>query len=314
MPFKHNIAAIICLISLTVVGPAYSATLGVAADYNVFVFGDFSHSSGDSEGNIAAGGNVTFSGGYHVAKNITGSNGARLVADGDITTNGGGIGDGQDGTIYTSGIKNNDPSFTYQKPIQPQNQVTFSTAETFYKGLSTSLSGLTANGDTENKWGQLFLTGTDASLNIFSVTAFDLTNTSTVQINAPTGSTVLINVSGTDQTFNGGQVQHNGESVDDAHPSKFDVLYNFYESDKVTLGGGKNPHGSILAVWADVTGLGAMDGHLIAQSFSGSTEFHDNIFDGNIPIDPVPLPAAFWLFGSAFGFLSVLSRLRKQSS
>jgi choice-of-anchor A domain-containing protein len=145
-------------------------------------------------------------------------------------------------------------------------------------------------------------------LNIFSITADDLTYTNTVNIIAPTGSTVLINVSGTGQIFQNGQVYLNG--VDST-----DIIYNFYESTSLHLAGGKNPNGSILAAWADVTGnYGAMDGQLIAQSYYGNNEFHNKMFDGNIQPNPVPLPAAFWLFGSAFGFLSVLGRSRKQNS
>jgi choice-of-anchor A domain-containing protein len=168
---------------------------------------------------------------------------------------------------------------------------------------STSWSNLTANGTTINLYGTLNLTGTDSSQNVFSLSGADLTGSSSINITAPTGSTVIINVSGSGQTFQNGQVSLNG--IESGN-----VIYNFFESTSIHLAGSKNPNGSILAAWADVTGgYGAMDGQLIAQSFDGNTEFHNKPFVGT-----VPLPAAFWLFGSALGFLSMLSHRRKKAS
>ncbi len=306
MKLKNFLAAVSCLAALTGMAPVHSASLGAAAaNYNVFVFHDFTSSNTDTQGNLAAGGNVNVSN-YSVASQISGSNGASLVAGGSVTASNGGVGSDQYGSIYAGSTSLN--SFTAMGGIYPQNQVNFAAAETEYKDLSTAWSTLTTNGTTTNIFGSLNLTGNDASVNIFSITAYDLTNTSTINIVAPTGSTVLINVSGTGQTFQNGQVFLNG--VDST-----DVIYNFYESDAIHLAGSKNPNGSILAAWADITGgYGGMDGQLIAQSYSGNTEFHLRPFDGNIPVNPVPLPAAFWLFSSAFGFLSVINRRSKTTS
>ncbi len=83
---------------------AQAALIGPAADYNVFVFGNFSSSNSDTEGNLAAGGNVNLQS-YSVASTISGSS-ARLVAGGNVTATNGGVGDGQNGTIYTGGSAN----------------------------------------------------------------------------------------------------------------------------------------------------------------------------------------------------------------
>ena len=89
MHFKHLLAPIICLISLVVVNPAYSGIVGPASDYNVFVFGNFTSSNADTEGSLAAGGNVNVIN-YSVASQVTGGNGARLVAGGNVTASNGG--------------------------------------------------------------------------------------------------------------------------------------------------------------------------------------------------------------------------------
>jgi choice-of-anchor A domain-containing protein len=141
-------------------------------------------------------------------------------------------------------------------------------------------------------------------MNVFSLDGADITGPNiSIDINTPTNSTVLINVSGSGQNFVNGQINLNG-----LDPSQ--VLFNFYESTEITITSYKM-NGSFLAAWADVTGNnGQFNGQMIAESFEGSMEFHNVMFDGNITT--VPIPAAFWLFGSAFGFLSVLGRRKNR--
>ncbi|MBK1645709.1 hypothetical protein CKO25_13830 [Thiocapsa imhoffii] len=281
---------------------AHAALIGPAADYNVFVFGNFTSSNSDTEGNLAAGGNVNLTN-YAVASKIPGQDGGRLVAGGHVTATNGGVGDGQNGRIYADST--NLTNFTATGGVQPQTLVDFAAAESLYKGLSTSLAALTANGTTNVEWGSLNLTGTGSGLSVFSVTADQLTNTNSVNITADAGSTVLINVSGSGQIFQNGQVFLNGIS-------KHNVLYNFSEATDLHLAGSKNPYGTILAPFADVTGgWGALDGQLIAQSFDGNIEMHNVLFEGTLP-SPVPLPAAVWLFGSALGMMGGIAIKRRQ--
>ncbi len=309
MSFKHHFAAIICLAAIAVALPVHSATLGVAAEYNVFVFHGFNSSGGHTQGNLAAGGNVTFTGSYAVADEI-GDGSARLVSGNTFSTTGSGsVGPNGNGTIYAASASYPQYSFNVLGGVAtPPDQGYFTDAETYFQNLSTSwrdlTSGLTpATPIVDGGNVSLTLSG-DQSLNVFSVLGSDLSNVIGLTINAPADSTVLINVSGSVQNFRDGMVFLEG-GIDPSH-----IIYNFFEATEMGLNGGKNMMGSILAPWADVTGgWGALDGQLIAQSFSGNTEFHNQLFVGT-----VPLPAAFWLFGPAFGFLSVLSRCRRQTS
>ena len=305
MQFKNTLAVAICLSALTVIAPANSAMIGPAGDYNVFVLGNYESHAADTEGNLAAGGNTTLTP-HSVATKIYGSD-ARLVSDGTVTASNGGVGDGQNGTIYAPST--NLSGFTAKGGIYPQTLVDFAAAETFYQNLSTAWSNLTSGyATTHEQSGALDLIGTDAAINMFSIVGSELKDVTDLRISAPAGSTVLINVSGSGQSFKDGGVFLNG-GIDSAH-----VIYNFFESVELTLFSGKNLKGSILAPNAAVSSNGysngALDGQLIAQSYIASegevaTEFHNVLFDGDIPVNPVPVPAAIWLFGSAFGFIAV---------
>jgi len=275
----------------------HAGLVGPAAAYNAFVFGDFTSSQGDAVGNLAAGGDVSLKN-YSVASGISGSS-ARLVAGGTVTATNGGVGSGQNGTIYASGTTQL-TRFTAKGGIQSQGLVDFDGAESQYKNLSISLGALAANGSSSVISGGLNLTGTNSDLNIFSVSGNDLTNTNSIYIDAAAGSTVLINVTGSGQVFQKGQVFLTG--VDSAN-----VIYNFSDAETLSLAGTKNPLGTVFAPFADVTGgYGALDGQLIAKSFNGNIEFHNVSFEGNLTT--VPIPAAVWLFGSALGLVGGIAR------
>ena len=302
MQFRRSLAALICLVSLAVVGPAHSASLGTAANgYNVFVFGDFTVPGGDTEGNLATGGKITFNGSYSVGKSFSDGANAKIVVDGNLIGNNGELGESGKGTIYASSSSTVTLNgFKATGGIQrPQNQVDFSAAQTEYQSLSTQLSGITANGTVSGST----LNGSDPLLNVFSIDG-DNRTFGGLDIHATIGSTVLINVSGSGQIFTNNQINLNG--ID---PSK--VIFNFYESTELSISS-YGMYGSFLAAWADVVGNNAQfNGQMIAESFEGSMEFHNVMFDGDTPVNPVPLPAAIWLFAPAFGFLSVLSRRRR---
>ncbi|MFA5984307.1 MAG: choice-of-anchor A family protein [Methylococcaceae bacterium] len=285
------------------ISSAHAAFIGPAADYNVFVWQDFTSSNTDAEGNVAAGGNINLQN-YSVATQISGS-AARLVAGGNVTATNGGVGNGQNGTIYVGGSTAL-TSFTARGGVLPQSLIDFSAASGLYQSLSTSLGALAANGSTNVNFGSLNLNGANAGLNVFTVNGNDLTNTNTVNISALAGSTVLINVTGSGQTFQNGQVFLTG--VDAAH-----VIYNFSDASSLTLAGSKNPFGTIFAPFANVTGgFGALDGQLVAESFNGNIEFHNVLFAGDLPAG-VPVPAAIWLFASGLAVFGGMNRKKRQT-
>jgi choice-of-anchor A domain-containing protein len=303
---------IVAALSLSAAGSAYSAIIGDAAGYNVFIFGagNFSSSNTDTMGNLAAGGNVSLMN-YSVAAGIAGNssstpNPARLVVGGTLTAQNGGVGSNQAGTIYT----NTTPSltsFTATGGVHAQTVVSsFSADQTTYSNLSSSLASLTANGTTSGllAGNTLDFSGTSTGLNVFTVSGSTLSGSQTINISAPTGSTVLINVTGTSAVdFQNGSVVETGVSA-------ARVLYNIVSAN-VDLVGSKDPNGSILAANAGVTGgYGAMTGQLIADSYSGNTQFNATLFAGTLP---VPLPAAGWLLLSGIAGIGTLARRREMT-
>jgi choice-of-anchor A domain-containing protein len=308
--------AVMGVSSLCTVASALASSLpGDAAGYNVFIFGtgDFVSQNTDTLGNLAAGGNVALMN-YSVAQGITGNpastpNPARLVVGGTLTATNGGVGSNQAGSIYTNSTPNL-TSFTATGGVHAQNVVSsFATDATTYTHLSTSLSSLATNGTAVLGAGNtLTITGTSSGLNVIDLTGATLTQSQTIDINAPAGSTVLLNVSGASATFQNGQVIETG--VTDAT-----VLYNLFAATTVDLST-KDPMGSVLAPLAGVIGSnGQMHGQLIADSYGGNsltdgtdtTQFENVAFTGTLP---TPLPASAWLLLSALGGLGLFARSR----
>jgi hypothetical protein len=86
------------------------------------------------------------------------------------------------------------------------------------------------------------------------------------------------------------------------------ILYNFYEATSLTIAG-IGVQGSILAPWADTFfDDGHIDGNLIAKSLRGAGEGHNRLFDGNLPVQPVPEPATLVLLGSGLCGLAAWRR------
>jgi len=302
--------ATVAALGLAAASSASSAIVGDAANYNVFIFGSgaFSAQNSDTMGNLAAGGNVSLMN-YSVASKIAGiatatPDPAQLVVGGTLTAQNGGVGSNQAGAIYTNSTPSL-TSFTATGGVHAQTVVSsFSADQTLYTNLSSNLASLAANGTTSGllAGNTLDFTGSSSGLNIFTVSAATLSASDSINISAPTGSTVLINVTGSGTvTFGNGSVSETGVSA-------ATVLYNI-ASGAVTLGS-KNPEGSILAPNAGVTGSnGAMTGQLIADSYSGNTEFDQAAFTGTLTA--VPLPASTWLMLSGIAGMGLLARRRK---
>ena len=307
--------AVIAAIGVTLTNQASAAIIGPAVDYNVFIFGSgsFMSQNTDTMGNLAAGGNVSLTN-YAVAQGIAGNSGAtpnpaRIVVGSKLTAQNGGVGSNQNGAIYYGTSAPSLTNFTARGgQFANQSLVNFGTSTGLYKNLSTQLGGLSANGSTvfNSTSDLLSLTGSNSSLNVFDVSIANLNASKGIDISAKAGSTVLINVTGTGTaTFSNGSVVESGISSTGAA-----VLYNFISASTVSLPGSKDPKGSILAPNASVTGgFGAMSGQLIADSYSGNTQFDNVQFTGVLP---VPVPAALWLLAS--GLIGLGRTLRKPAA
>lgn len=267
----------------SLIEPAMAVNLGIAQNYNVFVFGDMNQSS-DSEGRVAVGGNATFTN-FGIADRLANSNGAdnRLIVGGDLTYNGGQIFGGNavvGGTVKTSVNFNCSPncSVTTGKPIN------FGAARQELTNLADYLGGLTYTGTTEYKWSGIHLQGNNSDLNVFTIDGSKFSQSSYLNLNGVgSNSTVVLNILGSSVNISNFGLNLNGVN-------KQNVLFNFVDATQVATTG-FSFQGSVLATKANVQfNNGNVEGTLVAANLSGTGEFHNTSFTGNLPNVPQPEP------------------------
>jgi choice-of-anchor A domain-containing protein len=178
--------------------------------------------------------------------------------------------------------------------------------------LGTNQSGFSNSGGHYNpSW--FVLKGTDPVLNVFNITAARFASVNNpIDIEAPAGSTIIVNVIGTTPSlgtaiyYNG--IQHSGDNESDNK-----ILFNFSTATTVTLNSGFS--GSVLSPFAILSGTGQIDGNFIAAAINGTGEVHNVQFTGTLPGDPgspVPEPGTLVLMGT--GMMSLAAAVRRMRS
>lgn len=292
-------------------GATQAQNLSYANSYNVFIFGDMTESNVDSEGRVAVGrdANLTNYGVGSSFQNSPASAGNTLVVGGNLNYNGGEIeyGNAIYGGTFTGSVAA--PHGTLSKGTL----IDFSAAKNQLTSSSTYWASLSATGSTINNYGTVNLVGTRSDVNIFSLSGALLSAASGISIDAPAGSSVLINIDGQTNSFQNMGIEFkdiNGDHTGSTNKQR--VLYNFYQSSSLTIGG-ISVQGSLLAPFATVNfGNGNIEGTLIANGLSGSGEAHNYLFNGSLPA--VPEPSSLGLL--AAGLLSTwgFGRNRKAES
>lgn len=291
----------VCAVALALsVGAASAANLGVANDYNVFVLGDASQQWTDSEGSVAIGGNATYQG-YGVASSSANSLGIGLAVAGNLDYQNGQV---FNGNVYVGGSAHiyNGGNIQHGSLVNG-NPIDFAAAGNYLKSSSAAWSALANTGSVANNWGTITLTGTSNTLNVFNVAGADMNSCNTLNINAPVGSTVLVNVSGISDFFGNRGVNLTGVSANN-------VLYNYFEAKSLTISG-VGVKGSLLAAEAAVDFSSAnIDGTLIAASVRGGGEAHNYAFTGDITA--VPEPSSILAALSVLGPVGLVFRKRSK--
>ena len=268
--------------------PALALSIGAADGYNAFIFGDFYSINSDTQGRLAAGGNVSLTNygvgdGLEVDKSRTKNT---LVVGGNLDYTNGQVNNGNvsvAGSITQSGLSVPHGSINANADIP----IDFDAAKTSLTNLSGQIVSQTT-GTTSSLNGTLSLNGSGIdTLEVFNIDGSSLSSIRTYTIsNIATNATVIINVSGTDI------------STSDAGMNGFSdgkVLFNFYETNSLTLTG-IGFAGSILAPYANiVANNGNINGTVIAQSYAGTMELHNMPFESGAP---VPLPGTLLLLST----------------
>lgn len=295
---------------LTLPFPSQASGLGAASDFNVLTFGNF-QSGSDVEGKLAVGGDATlnhFSVGSRLDSTFNGSD--TLVVGNNLSYSGGSVlyGNVAYGGSYTGPGYNVATNGTVRHDA---NAFDFAQAQADLTALSAGLGAQTANGVTFfNGYGQVTLTGTDTARNVFTMTTGQLAGLNGFEINVPTNSTTIINVTGASATING--FGYWGTGVNRTH-----TLFNFVNATSF-YATSNGIEGSVLAPLADATmSGGSVNGQFIAKSANmlNGAEGHYYTFNGNLPPGggagaPVPEPGSMALL--ALGLLPALPMIGRR--
>jgi len=311
-----RISMVLLCLQLTVMSVG-ATLLGTAGYYNEFIFGDIFQSETDSQGKVAAGGSVNY---YNmsVASEVQTKDPhyPDLVVGGNLTWTNGSVGYFPDinsgsseykkGDIVVGGnafiTQNNGGSSVAYGSLTTGAALPFNFAaeQSYLQGMSSFWGQLAPTGTSSVTSGEIFLTGTDPFLNIFTLAAADIKQDIGFHINVPDGATTLVNISGPLAEMKNFGFYFNTLDANKDPQNLFPdalILYNFFEASVLEMAG-IAIHGSILAPWADVEfNDGHIEGNLIAKSLLGMGEAHNELFNGRLPSQPVPEPATVLLLG-----------------
>jgi choice-of-anchor A domain-containing protein len=268
-----SIFKILSLILITISMGTSKANAVTQFDYNLFVLGDFNGYYSDVEGRVAVQGNATLNG-YSIGAKAPAGN--SLVVGGNLTvgssggsTNGATVVGGSVTTPSWGGYSSTSTTAYAAMPID------FAAESERLTWLTGALKDYTTNGTTSAMWGQLFFSGTDPTLNVFSVTADQLAASNTFHINVTPGSQVLFNVSGTNVSM-----QNAGFDLQGVDASS--ILYNFYDATSLSFSS-IGLQGSVLATGAAYNGgWGNVNGQMIVASFNAPTQINNNPYSGTL--------------------------------
>lgn len=279
--------------------PADAFGLGAASNYNVFVFGNMSQQNADAEGRVAVGGNASFTN-FGIGDRLPAGNEARLVVGGNLQYTRGQLFGGVGIHAGTATLQQVNGTF------QQGSAIDFAAAKQELTNLSADLAALTPTGTTTYEtWGGIQLNGKGSNLAVFLLDGAKLSTTNFLKIDADPLATVIINVLGDNITLS-------NFGIDLGSTRKQNLLFNFFEATKLASSGFTFP-GSVLAPKADYSfNNGNIEGTLIANSVSGTGEFHNYTFEGDLPSGAVPEPTTMAGLALAGGGLAALRRKRQK--
>ncbi len=253
---------------------ANSFTLGAASDYNLFVIDTLIQPSADTQGKLAVGGYADLSG-YSVGDQLPEHSGNVLVVGGHLTYMVGRVYNGK--AVYQDYITST-TGFSADDGIVKDSIINFPAAKLYLENLSAQLAAL-AHTDTASYLPNhsVECNGSRNDFNVFDVDGSQLLATNNFTVNVPSGSTVIVNISGTDSRLFGG-FEVNGTTKDK-------VLLNFYEAKTLNISG-IDVKASVLAPKADLTfPAGVVTGQLIVRKMTGSGQVNLCPFTGSATRD-----------------------------
>jgi choice-of-anchor A domain-containing protein len=281
---------VVCVLAALALVPSRAmaadcAAAGVPGQFDVFTAGSMTATAGGAtiQGRVAAGGDARVQG-ITLGTNpplTPDANRADLIVAGKLTVDGGG-GSVPFGRVTYGGALTATGTLSALGGLhQAQPPFDFAAQFATLKERSAQWADLVPNGTIAGPTYDVRFTGTSAALNVFSLTAAALQSAGKITINVPSGSTTLVNVSGS--TFTSALY---GIDLVGSAPDK--VLWNFPLATSVQQTSGVDFRGTILAPNAPVNvGNGNLYGQILGASANiGSEGLFHAPFTGCLPPAP----------------------------
>lgn len=215
------------------VAVAAPVDLGLASQYSLVSFGNFTSSNNSVGGNVAVAGDVSAQG--------FALNGKSVVVGGDLNYSNGSIA----GNAYVGGTRTTNGMSIGGQWQSGESPLAFASLAQQMTALSDGLSGLAATGSSQSQWGGLYLSGSNSAVEVFQLSASDFSGNGWSNLaGLAQGSTVIFNIGGSAVSLSNGML---------GGLSSYNVLLNFYEAETISFNG-IGLEASILAPNATVRG------------------------------------------------------------
>jgi choice-of-anchor A domain-containing protein len=290
----------------------------VNSNGNTIIPGNIS-TSADVTGRVAAAGVVLT--GTTIGSSLNSDPWGSLAEYNFVST--GGLNPGETFNINSSGnayAPGTNGTFNFngggQRVTTGSSGIDFSSLRTTLDSESLALASLTATGQVlgtgQSGYGNpsfFVLRGTNPTLNIFTITAAEFEGSNPIDIVAPAGSTIIVNVEGTNLTL-GAPLYYNGVQYSGDSTADDDILFNFGDAQSVAIDAQFDA--SILAPFAILTGDAQMGGTFIAAEIGQTGEVHNDEFTGTLPptLTQTPEPGTLALMGTGITAMAGLLRRR----
>src|SRR5450830_1959721 len=300
---------LILLSTVFVAGTAQAAVvdLGIGGA-NLYSLNNFTANSSDVEGAVLVGGNLTASS-YSINQNnkdAYGTNGYALVVGGNLNYSSGSI---KNGNYYVGGSTTTSSVGLDSALKSTTLPVSFAATSAQLKSTSTSLSTVAATGTSNVQYGGMTLTGGAGSVQVFDLTAAALGSVNYFNFsNLNANDTLILNISGSNVNLSGGY----------GNFGQYNVLYNFYEAQNITLNG-VGLYGSVLAPLATVSGgNGQINGNVVVGNWNSNVQVNSNHYftPTNVAglVSAVPEPETYAMLLAGLGMIGFMARRRKNKA
>jgi len=322
---SRSLRLALCLVALgggiasAAPAPATVNPLVALDEFNAIIY-DNAATTSDIEGAAIVGGNFSGASVFTSSSALTPKNYADLTIFGSALTTVNKISNNDinldnGGTAYIGRPATKNAEHINGKVIKTTPPATISAFQTAFDSFSAALDGLKSTSSLPTPGNSEVISVTPASdgVAVLDITSGQLESIGSYaySFNLNKSKSLIINVDASATSY---KVDFNGNYNNQGELSTGeDIIWNFYNATSVTLG--TQIAGTILAPDANVTNNNAIDGTLVAASWTGSGELHNDLYAGGSPFSPsaAPEPTIWVLMLAGIGGLGLILRRGRKS-